>query len=65
MVEDLERDGRGLVTIIDPHVKNEKEYFLHSKLLEEGLFVRKEDGKEPYVAWCWPRWSVWIDFMNP
>ena len=22
-------------------------------------------SEQPYVGWCWPRQSVWIDFMNP
>jgi alpha 1,3-glucosidase len=23
------------------------------------------DGEKPYEGWCWPRNSIWIDFMNP
>eukprot|EP00347_Sterkiella_histriomuscorum_P020664 403336941 len=64
MVKQLKNEGRGLVTIIDPHVKQDEDYFIYKRTISNDLIVTKADH-EPYVAWCWPRNSVWIDYMNP
>jgi alpha 1,3-glucosidase len=64
MLHNLVEDGRNLVTIIDPHVKKDDDYFMYKALLEKQLIVLDSSGERPYVGWCWPRTSVWIDFLN-
>lgn len=65
LIENLVKDGRKLVTIIDPHIKQDEEYFVYKDILEKKLFVLDSDCSDPYVGWCWPKTSIWIDFMNP
>lgn len=65
LLESLVGAGRKLVTIIDPHVKKEEDYFMYKDILAKKLFVLDADGESPYIGWCWPKASVWLDFMNP
>jgi alpha 1,3-glucosidase len=65
MLAELIKEGRKLVTIIDPHIKKDEEYFLYKELLDKKLYVMDHTGESPYVGWCWPGTSVWLDFMNP
>ncbi len=61
----LVEDGRKLVTIIDPHVKKDEDYFMFKDMASKKLYILDADGETPYIGWCWPKTSVWIDFMNP
>jgi mannosyl-oligosaccharide alpha-1,3-glucosidase len=61
----VHEDKRKIVTIIDPHIKKDKDYFLYKDLLEQKLTILDSSAEKPYVGWCWPRTSIWIDFMNP
>lgn len=65
MLDSLVSEGRKLVTIIDPHIKKDEEYFVYKEVLDKKLVVLDSTGESPYVGWCWPQTSVWIDFMNP
>jgi len=65
MLAEFVKEGRKLVTIIDPHIKKDEEYFLYKEMIDKKLYVLDSTGEEPYVGWCWPRPSVWLDFMNP
>ncbi|RKU44917.1 hypothetical protein DL546_003194 [Coniochaeta pulveracea] len=56
--------GRKLVTIIDPHIKNEEGYHVVSELKSKDLAVKNKEGNI-FEGWCWPGSSHWIDAFNP
>jgi alpha-glucosidase (family GH31 glycosyl hydrolase) len=53
MQESLWREGRRMVTIVDPHLKRDPGYYIHSEATEKGLYVKNKDGSD-YDGWCWP-----------
>ena len=53
-----------MVTIIDPHIKRDAGYRIHSEASEKGLYVQKAAGGE-YDGWCWPGSSSYLDFTSP
>lgn len=53
-----------MVTIIDPHIKRDSGYHIHSQATEHQFYVKKKDGAD-YEGWCWPGSSSWVDFFNP
>lgn len=59
----LEQKGRKLVTIIDPHIKCQKEYFLYDEGVKNNYFVKNEENQD-FRASCWPNSSHWLDFLN-
>ena len=64
MVADLTAVGRKLVTIVDPHIKKDNNYWVHKDLTDLGLYVKTKDGGD-YEGWCWPGASYYPDFLNP
>lgn len=64
MGKHLDKHGRKLVTIIDPHIKNEGNYHVVSELKSNDLAVKNKDGNI-FEGWCWPGSSHWIDAFNP
>lgn len=64
MIKNLTSKGRKLVVIIDPHIKRESGYFLHSDATANGLYVKDKEGKD-YEGWCWPGSSSYLDFFDP
>ncbi|XP_062503000.1 neutral alpha-glucosidase AB-like isoform X2 [Corticium candelabrum] len=67
MLNDLYHYGHRMVTIIDPHVREEENYHIHDEACSRQLFVRKSDRtrNESYSGHCWPGQSCWLDFVNP
>ncbi|KJE88713.1 neutral alpha-glucosidase AB [Capsaspora owczarzaki ATCC 30864] len=65
MQDRLASKGHKMVTIVDPHIKREANYWVHSEAEEQGLYVKKADGTSDYEGWCWPGSSSWIDFLRP
>lgn len=63
MLEKIKKDGRKLVTIIDPHTKVDPEYWMYRDTKEMGLNVKMPNGEE-FESECWPKESVWLDFLN-
>eukprot|EP01016_Furgasonia_blochmanni_P053512 TRINITY_DN8658_c0_g1_i1.p1 TRINITY_DN8658_c0_g1~~TRINITY_DN8658_c0_g1_i1.p1 ORF type:complete len:856 (-),score=229.96 TRINITY_DN8658_c0_g1_i1:63-2564(-) len=59
----LENQGRKVVTIIDPHVKEDKDYYVYDEGVKDDIFVKDKDG-DIWIAKCWPQESAWIDFIN-
>ncbi|KAL1918966.1 uncharacterized protein VTP21DRAFT_2347 [Calcarisporiella thermophila] len=57
--------GRKLVTIVDPHIKKDENYFISKEAAELNLFVKEADGKKDFEGWCWPGQSQWVDYSNP
>ncbi|KAJ2555374.1 glucosidase II, partial [Coemansia sp. RSA 1933] len=65
MQKQLAYDGHKLVTIIDPHVKYEASYHIWKEGNENGYFIKNSSGVDNYRAWCWPKESCWVDYLNP
>lgn len=64
MQKQLDEHGRKLVAIIDPHIKNEGNYYVVDELKSKDLAVKNKDGNI-YEGWCWPGSSHWVDCFNP
>eukprot|EP01097_Dermamoeba_algensis_P008718 TRINITY_DN5900_c0_g1_i1.p1 TRINITY_DN5900_c0_g1~~TRINITY_DN5900_c0_g1_i1.p1 ORF type:complete len:486 (+),score=95.93 TRINITY_DN5900_c0_g1_i1:1284-2741(+) len=64
MQEKLKSTGRKLVTIIDPHIKEDHNYIVYRLAQDANLFVKNPDGTS-YAGDCWPGRSSWIDYLNP
>ncbi len=64
MIKNLSSVGRKLVTIVDPHIKKDSGYWVHTELQSLGLYVKNKEDKD-YEGWCWPGASYYPDFLNP
>ncbi|KAK1058041.1 glucosidase II [Friedmanniomyces endolithicus] len=64
MQKQLDEHERKLVAIIDPHIKNEGNYYVVDELKAKDLAVHNKDDNI-YEGWCWPGSSYWIDCFNP
>lgn len=42
-----------LVAIVDPHIKVDSDYKIHSEIRSKNLYVKNKDGGD-YEGWCWP-----------
>lgn len=65
MQSKLAAKGRKMVTIVDPHIKRDSGYHVHSEAEANGYYVKKSDGSSVYEGWCWPGSSSWVDFLDP
>jgi len=64
MINKLAEKGRKMVTIIDPHIKRDSGYSVHTSAQSAGdLYVKSHDGQE-YEGHCWPGSSSWIDYSD-
>jgi len=63
MQDDLKRTGRRMVTIVDPHVKRDNNYFVHAEAEKNGYYLK--DGTQDLDGWCWPGSSSYPDFTSP
>ncbi|ORC92599.1 glucosidase [Trypanosoma theileri] len=64
IVEALASKGRKLVTVKDPHVKIENDYYVHEEAVKGDHYIKTSDGKSNYEGKCWPGKSSWVDFYN-
>ncbi|NWY93494.1 GANAB glucosidase, partial [Loxia curvirostra] len=64
VLERLAAGKRRMVSIVDPHIKVDGGYRVHTELRARGLFVKTKDGND-YEGWCWPGSSAYPDFTNP
>ncbi|XXQ35577.1 Glucosidase II subunit alpha [Plasmodiophora brassicae] len=62
MVDRLWGHKRRMVTIVDPHIKRDPDYFVHQRAEQDGLYVKKADGQSVYEGWCWPGSVSYLDF---
>ena len=53
-----------MVTIIDPHIKRDNNYYIHKEATSRGLYIKDRTGKKDYDGWCWPGSSSYLDFTN-
>lgn len=42
-----------MVAIVDPHIKIDNNYKIHSEIRSRGFYVKNKDGGD-YEGWCWP-----------
>jgi len=64
MQETLKSQGRNMVTIVDPHIKRDNNYYIHKKATNLGLYIKDKDGSKDYDGWCWPGSSSYLDFTS-
>jgi len=64
MQEQLAQKGRRMVTIVDPHIKRDDNYYIHKEATAKGLYIKDKDGKKDYDGWCWPGSSSYLDFTS-
>jgi len=64
MIDHVAAKGRRMVTIVDPHIKKDDNYYIYKEGKSNGFFVKQADGTE-YEGWCWPGASGYLDFTNP
>jgi len=55
--------GLNFITIIDPGVKIEKNYFMYQEGIENDLFVKKKNGKY-WKGYVWPGATYFPDFTK-
>lgn len=63
MLNDLSEEGFKIITIVDPGVKADSNYFAAKEGMEKDLFVKYPDGKF-YYGEVWPSWSFFPDFTK-
>eukprot|EP00743_Colponemidia_sp_Colp-15_P003065 GILK01003313.1.p1 GENE.GILK01003313.1~~GILK01003313.1.p1 ORF type:complete len:953 (+),score=172.61 GILK01003313.1:342-2861(+) len=64
MLKAIDDKKRKMVTIIDPHIKRDPGYSVHTEGTSKGYYVKKPNG-EDFDGWCWPGSSSYLDFVNP
>lgn len=64
MQQNVSRHGRKMVTIVDPHLKRDDNYFIHKEATAKRLYIRDKEGKD-FDGWCWPGSSSYLDFTSP
>ena len=63
MLSDLRANGFKIITIIDPGVKADSNYFAAKEGVSQNLFVKYPDGKL-YEGEVWPSWAYFPDFTK-
>ncbi len=63
MLNDLSKEGFKIITIVDPGVKADSNYFAAKEGMSKDLFVKYPDGKF-YNGEVWPSWSFFPDFTK-
>ena len=67
-LEKLYQEHRYFVTIIDPHIKDDENYFVCKTLKDNDCYIKYKNGNgelENYKGHCWPGTSYYVDFINP
>jgi len=62
MQNKLATKGRKMVTIIDPHIKRDSHYIIHTAAESNNYYIQTHDG-QVYEGWCWPGSVSYLDFM--
>lgn len=64
MQENLKKKERRLVTIVDPHIKRDGNYHVHTEATSLGHYVKNKHNSD-YEGWCWPGSASYLDFVQP
>jgi alpha-glucosidase (family GH31 glycosyl hydrolase) len=63
MLRTIGDDRRYMVTIVDPHIKRDSNYAVHTAAEAAGVYVRDANGAS-YEGHCWPGSSSWVDYTD-
>ncbi|KAG5481618.1 hypothetical protein CUR178_06970 [Leishmania enriettii] len=63
LTDALASKGRKLVTVKDPHVMCDGEYYVHVEATKGDYYIKDFSGQD-FVGNCWPGRSSWPDFLN-
>jgi len=63
MIDSLADKGRKMVTIVDPHIKRDNNYYIFNNGNDLDLWVKNSDGST-YEGHCWPGGSSYLDFSS-
>ncbi|XP_071832175.1 neutral alpha-glucosidase AB-like isoform X2 [Apostichopus japonicus] len=63
MQNNIASKGRKMVTIVDPHIKQDNGYHLYKEAKDQDYFIRNKDNNE-FQGWCWPGSSSYPDFTR-
>ncbi|KAI0218344.1 glucosidase II [Massospora cicadina] len=64
MQNNLTTRGRKLVTIVDPHIRRDDNYYVYKEAATQGFFIKDPSGGD-FDGWCWPGSSAWVDYTIP
>ncbi|CDW89550.1 neutral alpha-glucosidase ab [Stylonychia lemnae] len=76
LIDLVDQSEKRLAIITDPHIKVDSSFFVYQDGMsvtvsedmlgfkEKGVFMRDSDSKNIFKGQCWPKTSVWIDFLN-
>ncbi|XP_027100039.1 probable glucan 1,3-alpha-glucosidase [Coffea arabica] len=64
MQNKLAAKGRHMVTIVDPHIKRDDNYYIHKEASDNGYYVKDASNRD-FDGWCWPGSSSYVDVVNP
>ncbi|BFP42398.1 glycoside hydrolase family 31 protein [Flavobacteriaceae bacterium GF1] len=64
MIEELEEDGFKTVTMIDPGLKIDRDYWVYQQAMEQDYFCKRADGPH-FKGKVWPGECKFPDFTNP
>ncbi|MFI5218842.1 MAG: glycoside hydrolase family 31 protein [Bacteroidia bacterium] len=64
MISELKKFGFNIVTIIDPGIKIDPDYFVYKEALEKNYFCKRQDG-DLMKGKVWPGECNFPDFTNP
>ncbi|UOY05666.1 glycoside hydrolase family 31 protein [Muricauda sp. SCSIO 64092] len=64
MIEELEEDGFKTVTMIDPGLKIDRDYWVYRQAMEQDYFCKRADGPH-FKGKVWPGECKFPDFTNP
>lgn len=65
LLSELKEDGFQVVTIVNPGVKEDPQYYLYRELTDGGFYIKNEENTGPYQGKVWPGDCIWPDFFNP
>lgn len=65
VTDELAANSRGLIAIVDPHVRKSKGYAVHDLMMSINGYVRDSDNASEFSGWCWPGNSGYPDFLRP
>ena len=65
IVKDLHDHGQHYINIIDPAISNTDGYLPYETGLQNDIFIKSLETKEPVIGVVWPGTTVYPDFSHP
>ncbi|TNV84430.1 hypothetical protein FGO68_gene16765 [Halteria grandinella] len=77
-ISKMKDEKKHITVITDPHIKMDDHFFVYKDGFDvemvpkggareeavKGVFMRDRDGQGTFYGECWPKTSVWVDFLN-